>query len=961
MQDYIPRRIDVNAVIDPLTVKQYDHNSRFLHVTLLDGDLPGEDKAFNLSDCRAALYIQPAGDDSGAHVSMVPGDVADEDGGIVTFLLPGGVTGTPGEYEAEVWLYEGDAASKPILSSRPFRLTVEKSIRNTSAVEASASFSALDAALSDVASLRAEMDALTAMADAGEIPAADLETEVLNIRVGADGTTYTSAGNAVRQTERILRNALWMVPRSAAGVFGEWERGRLMSGGNEPSAAYNQRIRMAERRTLAVPVTVTIDDGYYLFVHYYASADATYRDTTYTTDNATEGGSGWATGQYTIDAGKYFRANLGYGTMATDENDNPYLEDTGGNLSESDVTAFAAHVHVMPPLVEEVNRLTKHVGTAEFRLESVADNLSVYSADRWGDGVAWIGGSLNSNGTENNDNARRVRLNKRVKFNRDMTFTIDEGYQMLVYYYASENAPYCDTSYSSDNATAGKHDWTGTAGSCTVDGGQWVNMLLSTYPETGAIPDPRTTVLPAHVFIDATTPLTAAVRSLQNDQPGNTLARGLVTSQIGRALPGYLAGHLAARKTAVEAAALAVGNHGDVFAYFTDCHYSVSDANTYGFSYLPDMLRELGIRKVVFGGDILQTHNTDTDSTGREKALDILRRFAQDFGKFPLYPLFGNHETNPYASDTSDRLTESEVYEYLFRRTGVEDRAALQPEMYYYFDNQPQKIRYICLNTHATGAEWMADHAQKEWLAGTLAAVPAGWRAVVLTHMFFELKANADDVSGRIYVSSIGQSIQTLLDAYVRRGSGTWGGHAATGDLAAWTGAAYDFSGCQGELLCVLAGHTHNDYAVYSGAGYPIIAVTCEAQWGSNHSLLREGDPYPSATGDRQFWRGGNATGTTREHAFDVVCIDTAGHVIRTVRLGDGSDRVFHLAPVTAAGTLVSELSGTLTWSSSDTSVATVSGGAVTRVAAGGAFVTAAGAVREDGSRPTEMWAVQFS
>lgn len=208
MQDYIPRRIDVNAVIDPLTVKQYDHNSRFLHVTLLDGDLPGEDKAFNLSDCRAALYIQPAGDDSGAHVSMVPGDVADEDGGIVTFLLPGGVTGTPGEYEAEVWLYEGDAASKPILSSRPFRLTVEKSIRNTSAVEASASFSALDAALSDVTSLRAEMDALTAMADAGEIPAGTLETEVLDIRVGADGTTYTSAGNAVRQTERILRNGV---------------------------------------------------------------------------------------------------------------------------------------------------------------------------------------------------------------------------------------------------------------------------------------------------------------------------------------------------------------------------------------------------------------------------------------------------------------------------------------------------------------------------------------------------------------------------------------------------------------------------------------------------------------------------------------------------------------------------------------------------------------------------------
>ena len=169
MQDYIDRKIDINARIDQIIVKQFDNNSRYLHVTITDADLPNDNKALNLIGCAAALYVQPAGDDSGARVAYVSGEIADAENGIVTFLLPSGVTQVVGNYECEIWLYQGSGSDRLVLSSKPFMMTVEKSIRNDNAIEASSPFTALDEriflvdeALETVAEVRTEMTALAA-------------------------------------------------------------------------------------------------------------------------------------------------------------------------------------------------------------------------------------------------------------------------------------------------------------------------------------------------------------------------------------------------------------------------------------------------------------------------------------------------------------------------------------------------------------------------------------------------------------------------------------------------------------------------------------------------------------------------------------------------------------------------------------------------------------------------------
>ncbi len=169
MQDYIERNIDINVKIDKITVKQFDNDSRYLHVVISDADAP-DDTKFNLTNCTA-------------------------EEGIVTFLLPGSVTQAVGEYECEIWMYEGSSSNRPIISGQPFTMTVEKSIRNTSAIMASPRFSALDAWGSEVAALRSEMNELVASPGGS---GGDTGTELRNIRVGWDGTEYESAGDAVR-------------------------------------------------------------------------------------------------------------------------------------------------------------------------------------------------------------------------------------------------------------------------------------------------------------------------------------------------------------------------------------------------------------------------------------------------------------------------------------------------------------------------------------------------------------------------------------------------------------------------------------------------------------------------------------------------------------------------------------------------------------------------------------------
>ena len=216
MQDYIPRKIDINGNIDSVTVKQYDNNSRFLHVTISDSDL--SDGNFDLTGCSAALYVQPENDDDPTHISYIDGTVADAEGGIVTFLISGSVTQNVGVYICEIRIYQGDETNRPIISTKPFKLTVEKSIYNESAIEATPDMSALDAKLVALQAIRNELNALIALAENGDFEGGSAEAEIVAAR--GDFATLAAAIEACVKGMNVFLNA-----SNFASLFGDEQDG----------------------------------------------------------------------------------------------------------------------------------------------------------------------------------------------------------------------------------------------------------------------------------------------------------------------------------------------------------------------------------------------------------------------------------------------------------------------------------------------------------------------------------------------------------------------------------------------------------------------------------------------------------------------------------------------------------------------------------------------------------------
>lgn len=304
-----------------------------------------------------------------------------------------------------------------------------------------------------------------------------------------------------------------------------------------------------------------------------------------------------------------------------------------------------------------------------------------------------------------------------------------------------------------------------------------------------------------------------------------------VVSQIVPSIPNYWETYMQSKIATINTKAHTIGFNGDNFVFITDVHMNTN----YGVSsrLIEYIIKNTSVRNVVFGGDTLSY------ASNKDKALEFLQNYRNSFA-YPinLFAIRGNH-------DTEQSMTKGDFYS-VFDRPLENTPTVLDKEVYYYRDNQAQKIRYIFCDDSSIGST--IDSTQQSWITQRITELASGWSVVLFAHSYW----NATTIGTTPSVSTAGASLKNIIDAAVDNSNAT--------------------------IIALITGHTHADRDTVSSKGYAIISTTTD----TGGDLASNYDPVtPTRT-----------QGTTSEQAFDVFNIDTSAKKIYITRIGgNGQDR----------------------------------------------------------------------
>lgn len=409
------------------------------------------------------------------------------------------------------------------------------------------------------------------------------------------------------------------------------------------------------------------------------------------------------------------------------------------------------------------------------------------------------------------------------------------------------------------------------------------------------------------------------------------------------------------------------------FGFMTDVHI---DSPTQYYKIRPFVeLNKSGICDVLINcGDIAAYSG---DATYRIKQLQDVVNILKDTNS-DIIMARGNHDiySKYVAGSVDDYVIPKRVWHNLCchhqRNKAVFD--VNNPlGGYYYKDYSDAKIRVIVLNTSDVlddDGHWLGADASLEVDKQRIQQEQFTWLCSVA--LDFSDKDTDKSNWGVITVShsalfgpSYGLDTQATNVEGVFNAFMTGGTFAQTTD----TGTVFqlvsnvDFSS-QGamEYIAHFAGNAHWDVV----ANATLVPIIRTANMGNLRKTTTptdyptEGDIYTIVTPSRG--TGGMAgDGTIECELFDVFNVNRQTKTITSVRYGAGADRIIPYGTRVAltmptTETLTSVLSGTLTWESLNTNVATVADGVVTGVAAGSVVITAT-----DSNGQVEAWQVDVS
>lgn len=299
----------------------------------------------------------------------------------------------------------------------------------------------------------------------------------------------------------------------------------------------------------------------------------------------------------------------------------------------------------------------------------------------------------------------------------------------------------------------------------------------------------------------------------------------IVENYVPSALPSYYDSYMESRIATLQNLDGVVGCNGDAWSFVTDPHFT---SQPYAPAIIKTVRENTNAKISALGGDYI----TQRDSANN--AMISMREIVMPYIKEnpDMFVIAGNHDFNTYGTGI---LTESQVYSILAKHS--ESLVNTDKKLYYYYDNESQKIRYFMLND---GSDGTIDAEQIAWLTSKANEIDETWTIVIFSHYGLKCDTGKTDRTNVQALPTVSQILNAL-------------------------------SGASATIACIVSGHCHIDLSLKVN-GVWVISTTTNA-WDTQSSTYNNDV---------------RTKGTINEQAVDVYHIDTLNRKIYVTRIGGG-------------------------------------------------------------------------
>ena len=238
-----------------------------------------------------------------------------------------------------------------------------------------------------------------------------------------------------------------------------------------------------------------------------------------------------------------------------------------------------------------------------------------------------------------------------------------------------------------------------------------------------------------------------------------------VSALEGDDLPSYFIGEA---ETCASSLVDACNEKSLVIAFNTDNHYGASNGWNWGdtIGTIKKVNSLYPIDVIINGGDLI--NGDETKAKDIERLNEMISGMSK--AKDCSYATIGNHDDGSFTVSETPLLSQGELFSTIARHMGIKSDAIAEQKSYCYKDFDGLGLRLIVLDSHisngsggATPSTWGYDTDQINWLSNV--ALDTNYQVVIFSHMGVTQEYSAANIQ-----PVNGVAVRTAIESFIANG-----------------------------------------------------------------------------------------------------------------------------------------------------------------------------------------------